>query len=73
MSNIKMKIHFCIDEHGNYRAVGSSDLNDISTKNAIALVEGPIRLDGVATKTGSFQVSVDLPDPQESSANVSEE
>jgi hypothetical protein len=65
MSDIKARIFICIDEHGNYRAIGSSSITDSTKNQAIAIIENEIKLEGVSATTTSFQVNVTLPEPTE--------
>ena len=63
MSQIKVKAYLCIDEHGNYRIVGSSDITDMNKNTAVALVEDEIKREGVNSVTTTFQVNIELPTP----------
>lgn len=61
MKQQKIKVYLCIDEHGNYRAIGSSDINDQNKNTAIAIIEDDIKKVGVNSITTTFNVNVDLP------------
>lgn len=63
MSQIKVRAFICVDEHGNYRIVGSSAITDLNKNTAIAIIEDDIKKDGVNSITTSFQVQIELPPP----------
>lgn len=62
MKQIKVEAFLCIDEHGNYQVVGSSKQGQES--KMIAIVEDGIKNSVVNSKTTSFKVMVDLPEPK---------
>ena len=61
MSQIQVKIYVCVDEHGNYRAVGGSHINEQNEHQALAIVEETIKNQDVKTTTTSFKVNIELP------------
>lgn len=61
MKQIKVEAFVCIDEHGNYRVLGTSESG--KERDMIAIVESGIKLEGVNAKTVSFKVMVQLPEP----------
>lgn len=63
MSQIKVRAYICVDEHGNYRIIGSSAITDLNKNTAIAIIEDDIKRDGVNSVTTSFQVQIELPTP----------
>ena len=63
MSQIKVKAYLCIDEHSNYRIVGSSNITDMNKNTAVALVEDESKREGVNSVTTTFQVNIELPTP----------
>jgi len=65
MSQVKIKMYLCIDEHGNYQAVGSSKITEENKHEVVATVESGIRNDDTNTTTTSFQVNIELPTPKE--------
>lgn len=65
MSQIKVRAYICVDEHGNYRIIGSSAITDLNKNTAIAIIEDDIKKDGVNATTTSFQVQIELPTPKE--------
>ncbi len=65
MSQVKVKIFLTIDEHGNYQAIGGSEITESRQHEAIALMESGIKMPGVNTESKIFNVMVDLPAPSE--------
>ena len=63
VSQIKVRAYICVDEHGNYRIVGSSAITDLNKNTAIAIIENDIKKEGVNATTTSFQVQIELPTP----------
>lgn len=63
MTQKKIEIHICIDEHGNYNAMGSSKITEENKHQAIAIIEEDIKVDEIATTTTSFKVNIELPEP----------
>ena len=63
---MKINVYLCIDEHGNWQAVGSSKENDMNRGQFVELAEFGIKNDTVNTMTTSFKVDVQLPSPKES-------
>ena len=61
MSQIQVQVYICIDEHGNYAAIGASQITDLNKNVPIAIIEDEIKKEGVVTNTTSFKVNVDLP------------
>lgn len=62
MTQVKVEAFIAIDEHGNYRIVGTSQENQ--TEKMIALVRDEIQNDLYNTKVTSFKVVIDLPEPK---------
>lgn len=51
-----------MDEHGNYRAIGSSAITDLTRTEAISIIESEIIRPETGYKTQSFNVMVELPE-----------
>lgn len=62
---MQIQILLCIDEHGNYAAIGSSRITDLNKNVPLSIIEDEIKREGVATTTTSFKVNVTLPEPTE--------
>lgn len=62
MTQKKIEIYICIDEHGNYNAMGSSKVTPGNKNQVLAIIEEDIKKDGIVSTTTSFKVNVDLPD-----------
>ena len=63
MSQIKVRAYISIDEHGNYRIIGSNAITDSNKHVAVAIIEDEIKREGVNSATTSFQVNIELPTP----------
>lgn len=70
MTQTTVQIYICIDEHGNYAAIGASRITDANKNVPLSIIEEEIKREGVATTTTSFKVNVQLP---EGSGNEKEE
>ena len=63
MKNIQVKVYLCCDEHGNYRAIGSSAITDLTEHEAIAIIESDIKKENTGVITTTFKVNAQLPEP----------
>lgn len=62
---IPVKVFICIDEHGNYRAMGASSVNNSNINTVLSIIKDGIEAPGVNSVTTSFDVVLDLPQPME--------
>jgi len=65
MTQQKIEIYVCIDEHGNYAAIGSSKITDTNKHQILAIIEDDIKVGEVVATTTSFKVNIELPEPND--------
>lgn len=62
MATKQITVYLCVDQHGNYRAIGSNQITLANAGQAIAIIEDDLKKEGVTTLTTVINAMVNLPD-----------